>query len=137
DETARVRETVRKPRARGHEEETRRLRAVGAHHHGTGSLKPFAPIAIEVGDASRASLAAGFDPEDVALGPYFAPAGGFRFRNHGGQRRRLRAHFAREAVTEPAVDARRPAALELRIDCHRRRDRMQPELARAAFEEHA
>ena len=74
---------------------------------------------------------------DVAVGPHLAPAGRLRFRNDGRQRRRLRDHLAREAVAEPAVHARRPAAIRLRVDRHRRRNRMQAQLARAAFEEHA
>ena len=111
DEPARVRETLRKLRARGHQEQARRLRAVGAHDDGPRSLKALAPIAIEIRDAGRASLLVGVDARDVAVGPHFAAAGRLRFRNDGRQRRRLRRHLAREAVTEAAMDARRPAAI--------------------------
>ena len=56
DEPARVRQTMRKLRVRRHQEQPRRLGAVGAHDDRARALKPLAPIAIEIRDAGRASL---------------------------------------------------------------------------------
>ena len=108
DEPARIRQTVRKARVRGHQQQPRRLGAVGAHDDRTGALKTFAPIAIEVRHAGRAALVVGFDPDDVAVGPHFAPARRFRFRNDGRQRRRLCAAL-RTRSRGRSRNARRPA----------------------------
>ena len=100
-------------------------------------LQPLALVAIEVAHAGRASALVGDDLHDVALGADFAAAGRFGFRNHRRQRRRLRADLAAEAVAEAAVNARRTAAIVLRVDRQRRGERMQAQLARAALEQHA
>ncbi len=73
----------------------------------------------------------------VALRPHFAAPGRLGFRNHGVQRGRLCPRLAAETHAEAAVHASRAAAIRLRGDGHRRRKRMQPELAGAALEQHA
>ena len=126
DHAARIRQPVRELRVRRHQQQPRRFGAVRPHDQRTRPLESFAPPPIEVGNAGRAARSIGLDARDVAVGPHFAAAGGFRLRHDGRQRGRLRHHLAAEAVTEAAVNARRAAAIWLRIDRHRRRDGWRP-----------
>ena len=124
-------------RVRRHQQQARRLRAVGAQHDGAGALEVLAPVAVEVGDAGDAVPAVHVDAEHVALAAHLAAPGGLRLRNHGPQRRGLCLHLAAETDAEAAVRAGRAAAIGHGGNRHRRGKRVQPELARAALEQHA
>ena len=139
DQAARIRQAVGKLRAFADISSRRGVSAPLAH---TTTARALLEALAPRCDRSTATPVARpcllvLDANDVALGPHFAAAGRLRFGNDGGQRRGLRHHLAGEAVAEATVHARRPAAIWLRVDRQRRRNRMQAQLARAALEQDA
>ena len=137
DHPARVREPVRKARARRIQQQPRRLGAVGRDHDSACLLEALVAGSVEVRDARRASTGIGVDPRGVAVDADFAAPGGLRLGNHRDEGRGLGLRLARVPMAEPAMDAGRTATVVLRVDRHRRGKRVQAELACAALEQHA
>ncbi len=137
DHAARIGKPVRETIAGGIEQQSRGLRAIRRQHHGSRRLKVRAFLAVEVVHAGGAPLRIGIHVVDEAIGANLTQPGGLCFRNHGVQRGGLGARLAAVAHAEAAMYALRAAAIRLRRDCHRRRKRMQSELAGSALEQHA
>ena len=97
------------------------------------------PLAVDVGDAGREAVVAGFDPQHLAAEPDLVAAGRERHRQMGVLRARLGVDLAAEAGAEAAVEAA-GAEVPERVgegaggDPRRLRERVEPELLAGAAE---
>ena len=132
-----IRQTMRKPRGLRHQQQSRRLHTIGAHHYGLGALQYLPSCGIEINRARRAALPVDLHLSHITVGADLAASGLLRERNHRHQCARFRPHLAAEVFAEPAMRARAATVDKAAKESPPGRGRVQPQFLRRAIKQHA